>query len=936
MTRSVRRYLDAAVRAVERHGGGWRGLWSVIRRAVKVAGALGVGGLVGRLRQAGARHVLPLMASRHAFPSPLPLAEVRLRIGVMAHLFYPDLIDEFATDLSDMPLPYSLLVSVMDVDAMASAQHRLAGLPNLRELIVRVVPNRGRDIAPLLVTFREEVLALDVVGHIHTKKSLYTGTEQGGWRRYLLKSLFGDKQRLAWIFGMFEAEPKLGLMYPESYEGVPLWAHTWLSNAEVGDQLAARLGFAIDRGAYIDFPAGSMFWARVDALRPLYDLNLRLEDFPEEHGQVDGTLQHAAERLFAAVVQHGRYLLGILPQDGTLQPYTEGERNWQAAFDTPLATRLQLSAVEARLVTVDIFDTLVTRPFVAAEGARDHLAFLARRRLGIEAFADLRARAESRARLAYGRDPTLDEIYAAALSIQPNLPSEKLKALELQHEQDMLRPRTVVAETLAGMRGKQIAALSDMYLPGAWLRGILPEQATVSLRAWWMSCETGQRKDEASTWHDIAQREGVPLPHWLHVGDNERSDIQMPQLQGMLTPVQVLRPGALLEVVPALRELRHPRRRAAPWPEQLWRGLVALRFSTLADRDPSRLSPAPCLDAESAGYVVLGPLILDYLAWLARMAIDARSDTVLFLSREGHLLAQAWQRLRDGVPALRELRGVYLLASRRATGLPTLRDAGDLAFLLRGTFTGTLRNLLKARLGDAATEAAAGLLGNALDRDIYLPEMREQLLASLHAVLPTLLPIAAEERELYLRYWDQQVGKGEPLIADIGYAGSIQLHLSQMTGRPLRGAYFALRDTAVQLVGHGSAEARHHDGRQSPDTDSALLRHDLLLEAMLTAPAGQFEGFRQVSGESTPQFAPSELSTQGQRVLAQVHSGALQFVDDVLAMAGEDFLDMDLDAAAVAIPLQCLAEGRWVADEWLSSLATEDAFTGRGRVTAGQ
>jgi lipopolysaccharide biosynthesis protein len=54
-----------------------------------------------------------------------------------------------------------------------------------------------------------------------------------------------------------------------------------------------------------------MFWARVDALRPIFAGQFGWEDYPEEPLPYDGTLLHAIERLLPFVAQKTGYRLAM-------------------------------------------------------------------------------------------------------------------------------------------------------------------------------------------------------------------------------------------------------------------------------------------------------------------------------------------------------------------------------------------------------------------------------------------------------------------------------------------------------------------------------------------------------------------------------------------------------------------------------------------------
>lgn len=243
----------------------------------------------------------PLYPLEQEYSLALPLgytpemAAVPPRIAVLLHAFHVDLLPEFRAYLDCIPFPADIFVSTDDAAKEQAAAACFADWTR-GAVATLVVPNRGRDVAPKLVGFATVHDRYDYVLHLHTKRSAHDSRLEG-WRGYLLETLLGSPETVRGVFEAFARAPRLGLLAPQHIDELRPWIR-WNTNFGAAELLARRMGFWLPRRAPLDFPSGSMFWARTAALRPLLELELQFADFPEESGQTDGTLAHAIERLY--------------------------------------------------------------------------------------------------------------------------------------------------------------------------------------------------------------------------------------------------------------------------------------------------------------------------------------------------------------------------------------------------------------------------------------------------------------------------------------------------------------------------------------------------------------------------------------------------------------------------------------------------------------
>jgi lipopolysaccharide biosynthesis protein len=88
----------------------------------------------------------------------------------------------------------------------------------------------------------------------------------------------------------------------------------WGKNKRFVEALGQKL--QVDTGpTHFLFPVGTMFWARVESIRPILDLELDWKDYPSEPLPYDGSILHALERLFSLVAsaRGGRSVLTNVP-----------------------------------------------------------------------------------------------------------------------------------------------------------------------------------------------------------------------------------------------------------------------------------------------------------------------------------------------------------------------------------------------------------------------------------------------------------------------------------------------------------------------------------------------------------------------------------------------------------------------------------------------
>ena len=308
--RKGRKLLSVLPLVLKKEGGVWPALrktWRVLRNEGMAVARIKMRYLLTdqeSISEAGASTEFKLSIVPYYFDPRLDSVAVQFStefaIAVHLHLYHTEMLREFVSYLNNIPVQYDLYVSVPEsCDSNAIRAELQALLSTVNAVIVEPVPNRGRDIAPLIIQFGKRLAQYEIIAHLHTKKSPHN-EKLTAWCQNILTKLMGSPDsgggHLGKIFGLLQTTAKI--VYPEGSINFIKDRSGWADNYDLARGILKKYTqLSIHDFPVVEFPEGSMFWARAKCLKEYLNLPLSYDDFPAEPIPADGTLPHALERL---------------------------------------------------------------------------------------------------------------------------------------------------------------------------------------------------------------------------------------------------------------------------------------------------------------------------------------------------------------------------------------------------------------------------------------------------------------------------------------------------------------------------------------------------------------------------------------------------------------------------------------------------------------
>ncbi|MCH2094025.1 MAG: glycosyl transferase [Rhodobacteraceae bacterium] len=211
--------------------------------------------------------------------------------SIHVHAYYTDDLYHDASSYGVYQRANNVVITTDQVKK-ANLIHKTMKDLDIKAEIVQVA-NQGRDILPFMQLFNdiETYGNDDIWAHVHQKKSFSSTPGGDTWRNFLLKILFGDKEKISNAL-LQMTDPEVGLVTP-----FDPYICGWFGSKRILP-IYQKLVETPFPDHPILFPVGNMFWTRRAVVNQMNSYFGADYPWPNEPIANDGTVFHMIERLW--------------------------------------------------------------------------------------------------------------------------------------------------------------------------------------------------------------------------------------------------------------------------------------------------------------------------------------------------------------------------------------------------------------------------------------------------------------------------------------------------------------------------------------------------------------------------------------------------------------------------------------------------------------
>lgn len=229
-------------------------------------------------------------------------------IAIQAHVYFIDLLDDIINSINNIPVKYDLYITTTSEENKKIIEEKVKLYTKANNFEILVMDNKGRDVLPFLNQIKKVYKKYKYLCHIHSKKTNQNPNLGNNWRKYLYKNILGNEEIISEILFNFESNDNLGIIYPDNF--YPITNYTIginNDNIRLTNYLLNKIFPFHKIGKETGyFPAGNMFWARIDAIHQIFEIDIE-DDVPIERKQIDSTIIHAVERIWVYLAKLNGY-----------------------------------------------------------------------------------------------------------------------------------------------------------------------------------------------------------------------------------------------------------------------------------------------------------------------------------------------------------------------------------------------------------------------------------------------------------------------------------------------------------------------------------------------------------------------------------------------------------------------------------------------------